>query len=217
MPDSRPPGGAVAFLFISFALYSIFTVVLGGISTPFGMMKSGLASGAVVFAYLAYRRAQSGCSWEALGFVRPVPSDVLLGVSTAAASLGSNVLCSRLQLLFPNPQEMNRLSADFTGPASLAVYFVGLAGIVFAEECIFRSYLIPALEARMRTSYAVLLTAGAFGLAHIQWAFPTFVIGLIFGWVFVRRRSIWPLVIAHFLHNVTVTLIGYFLLARDAR
>ena len=35
---------------------------------------------------------------------------------------------------------------------------------------------------------------------------PTFMLGLAFGWVYLKTRSIWPAIFAHTLHNTVVLI-----------
>jgi membrane protease YdiL (CAAX protease family) len=91
------------------------------------------------------------------------------------------------------------LAGDVSPTWLLAILF-GVVGIT--EEIIFRGYLIPRLEEIFgSTALAVIMQAIFFGLVHSYQGFlgmaTTLVLGLIFGMVFAKNRSIWPLALAH--------------------
>jgi membrane protease YdiL (CAAX protease family) len=208
-------GGFTSFLFVSLGLYLLPVVVFHSWREPYKMLAIGCTAGALNFAYLAYRRTLAGRSWADFGFVQPTFRDAGLGILIAATTLASCFVIPTFSLN-PSAAEFNKLSSAVSGPFALTVYLAGLVGAAFSEECIFRAYLIPSLETRFRPAYAVLLSSALFGLIHLQFAVRVFIGGVIFGSVFIRRRSIWPVVIGHFLHNVAGTLIAYFLLERVA-
>lgn len=79
------------------------------------------------------------------------------------------------------------------------------------------SRLIPALEERYRSLYAVLISSAVFSVLHYDGIVATFAAGLIWGSVFIRRRSLWSVVAAHAFHNLAIMLVGYSLLARSSR
>ncbi len=81
-----------------------------------------------------------------------------------------------------------------------------LATVVAAplvEEIIFRGLVLSRLRRVMPGWLAVLLSALAFGVCHgqIVWICYAFVLGLIFGTMALRSRSIWPSFVAHVLFN----------------
>ncbi len=88
---------------------------------------------------------------------------------------------------------MNALVAPFT------------AGVF--EEIIWRGYGITKLEGFTSTKKAVMIQAVAFGLWHINpiHVLFTFIIGLVYGIVFVKRRRLLALTIAH----IITDLVGF--------
>lgn len=81
--------------------------------------------------------------------------------------------------------------------------------IAVAEESVYRGYALPRIErATDSTALAVLVTSLGFGLQHamlplntVEWSLvrvlSTFVIGLVFGVIYIRWRRLLPLIIAH--------------------
>jgi len=205
--------GILSFLFIGVGLSCLRFALLPMEKNSFGMLAGGLMTGALVLAYLAYRRALSRRAWRIFGFVRPTLFDLGVGVLAGIASWACGPACAFLGLC-RSGLGSNRFPLSATGSGWIAAYGLGVVGLAFSEECIFRAYLIPAFEERFRSSYAVLLSSLIFSFFHFQDAVPTFASGLILGTIFIRRRSLWPSVMAHVLHNITITLLGYFLLER---
>jgi membrane protease YdiL (CAAX protease family) len=73
----------------------------------------------------------------------------------------------------------------------------------FFEEAIWRGYGISALERSLTTKRAIVIQALAFGLWHVNpiHVIVTFVIGLLYGYVFVMRRRLLLLTLSHIITN----------------
>lgn len=71
------------------------------------------------------------------------------------------------------------------------------------EEVIFRGLILSRLRRAMPGWLAVLVSALVFGVCHGQavWIAYAFVLGVIFGFIALRSKSIWPSLAAHFLFN----------------
>jgi len=98
-----------------------------------------------------------------------------------------------------------------------AVLFVGIT-----EEAVFRGFFLNALLKKMKTWYAVLLTALLFLLIHFPiWIYKgillsTFlsggfllvvVLSIIFSWTFIKSRNIFVPIILHMSWNLLVILL----------
>lgn len=86
----------------------------------------------------------------------------------------------------------------------------------FLEEVLVVGYLITRLQQMRWPTWAILLTSAVLrGSYHLYQGFGGFlgnaVMGLVFGWFFLRFRRIWPLVIAHSIID-TVVFVAYPLL-----
>jgi membrane protease YdiL (CAAX protease family) len=100
------------------------------------------------------------------------------------------------------------------GPSSLlplALFSLGLAP-AFAEELFFRGLLQPKLAQRWGGGPAVVLTAAAFGVFHLDLAqgAVAFVAGLLLGWVAERFRSVRPCIAAHATNNMLFVVLAAF-------
>jgi membrane protease YdiL (CAAX protease family) len=97
-----------------------------------------------------------------------------------------------------------RLTAVFT-------VTIGAASAGFVEEFIWRGYGITRLEVLTKSPWkSILISSLGFGFWHLN---PfniiyTFLVGLFFGWVYTRQRSLVPLVLGHWLTDF-VGFLGY--------
>ncbi len=71
------------------------------------------------------------------------------------------------------------------------------------EEFFFRGYALSGLRGGLGWVAAVLIVGVAFGIHHhsIFRLFITSALGVLFGVLVIRYRSLWPAVLAHLLHN----------------
>ena len=88
---------------------------------------------------------------------------------------------------------------------------MGVVGPV-AEEIFFRGFVLTGLLKRFGVRRALLLSSLLFGLFHIDPGaiVPTFALGLVLGWVYLKTGSIWPSIFAHALHNTLAVLIARY-------
>lgn len=80
----------------------------------------------------------------------------------------------------------------------------------FFEELLMRALLLQGLLQRYDEKVSIFASAGLFSAIHL--APPQMVVtlfgGLVAGWLFVKTRSLWVVVIEHFCHNFFNDLIG---------
>ena len=90
---------------------------------------------------------------------------------------------------------------ELSGGLGLAVVTIG-PGV--CEELLFRGAILSLLLKRGSVAGAVVGQAALFAALHIYGfkLLPTFSIGLMLGLYALRSRSIWPVMIAHALHNL---------------
>jgi len=91
----------------------------------------------------------------------------------------------------------------------LALFSLGLAP-AFAEEVFFRGLLQPNLAQKWGRGPAIVLTAAAFGVFHLDRAqgAVAFVAGLLLGWVAERFGSVWPCIVAHATNNMLFVVLA---------
>ncbi len=82
----------------------------------------------------------------------------------------------------------------------------------YSEELFFRSYLLTEFRLPGKEIYAVTGTSLLFALGHIYQGLPgflgTFAIGIFLASIFVRKRRLHTIAIAHGLYNFTVLIIS---------
>lgn len=109
--------------------------------------------------------------------------------------------------------ELTERMLSYTDPASIAVNIVMIVLLpAIGEELLFRGVLIPSFDKIFRNVHlAVWVGAILFSALHMQFYgfLPRFVLGLLFGYLFIYSRSIWVPVFAHFLNNGTIVLVTY--------
>lgn len=114
---------------------------------------------------------------------------MVASVSVAACGVGVS-----LWLPFRCPDEAGKGAGAVISVVLLAPWF---------EELIFRGVILRKLLAAHPAGRAILMSAVLFMLMHGNPAmFPhTLAIGLLFGWVYARTRSLWPSLLGHFALN----------------
>ncbi len=89
------------------------------------------------------------------------------------------------------------------GPAILLFYITLGVLAPLCEESLFRGFLYSNLRKRFGVGISLLVSASLFAAAHLDPGalIPLFSLGLVFGYVFERTRSLVPSMIAHGLWN----------------
>lgn len=170
------------------------------------MLVFAIACGAVA-AFALWQ--PPGSPWRPARPARVVAVYVPFAVVWAGVLVGYLALARGLGAAVPPQPALEYLAAGQTGRPGFWVVCaaIAIAGPL-AEEIVFRGYLQHALATRMRPSFAIVLTAAAFGAVHtLPYAFPVGLLGVLFGTLASRSGSLWPAVLAHMLHNaVTVAV-----------
>jgi len=91
----------------------------------------------------------------------------------------------------------------------MLVFFLALVP-AFCEELFFRGYALSGLRPTVGRFWGVLVVAVAFGMNHhsAQRIALTTALGVLFGLLVVQYRSIFPAMIAHFMHNALTIMAG---------
>ena len=97
----------------------------------------------------------------------------------------------------------------------------------FFEEMAFRGILLTVFLSRYSERKSIIFSALGFGLFHLPFLFMgqdpvwtlgqvvwAFIIGLFYGYVFVRTRSLLPSMIIHYLSNVFISLLSGYMQSR---
>ncbi len=180
---------------------------------PVVFFVATLISLGLLFAlvYVAVRR--EGQSFKSLGFDQHRWKHVLQGLTIfIALALLAKVMKVLLTALgYPPLNELSLLTPHSPGGLLMAGSMALISGIF--EETAYRGYFLTRLRnltpqgwpAKLRWGIPVFCSAVVFGLGHtwegVDAAVMTTVIGLALALLFLYTRSIWPVIIAHFLLN----------------
>lgn len=203
--------GAGGWLFpaVGIAVLTLRAVGFSGRMSSVNQIECGVLTAGLVFGYLAYRRVVENRNWAEFGFVRPSLGDGGVGLAVCALDLAIGAACFRLGLV-PSAASSNAATAAVTGTLAVWALCAQIALDAFAEECIFRAYMIPFLEERRGTAAAVVLSSLVFGAIHYTGIIPATLTGALLCAAFLRRRSIWAPLFAHAASNMIVLLAARF-------
>ena len=117
--------------------------------------------------------------------------------------------------LFTNSGPADFMRSGIVTPGSYLEYSIWIllsAVVAIVEEFAYRGYLLTRLSGMFKSrTAAVLLATLAFALGHFYQGLGgvilIFVYGLMFAGLFLYTRSVWPCIIAHFIHNVIAPFI----------
>lgn len=231
-PDALPPGWAVIVVGVWLGmqvLAGIFLgigVVLGGgdPTGPVGLaVLTVLSLGASLAGVLVLLRWRLG-SWPGVvGSRRPSTGMVVAGVAVGvvaplAIGLATDVLARLFEVPLPDTPSQAIL-ADLVDAPGATVWLTGLAVVVIApvlEELVFRRAVYASLAARLPTAAAVLLSAVAFAVVHLELLFAgafgllqtlgLVVLGAVFALLYEWADGAWPSIAAHAAFNAVSLL-----------
>ena len=158
---------------------------------------------------------RSGMSWRAVLPVRPVPTALLPGM--VMTIVGCVFLVSEIdnliQSVMPVPDAVRESFVRLVGGDTHIFFSIFVAMVVapLTEECLFRGVMLRGYLAHYRTQRAIVISALLFGAFHLNpWQFPGAVaVGAIFGWWYVRTRSLVPCLFGHAFYNgIPILLYG---------
>jgi membrane protease YdiL (CAAX protease family) len=153
--------------------------------------------------------------WRMFGIVRPrwiadiagaFAILIVAGVASRAAMLA---LPSGLSATSPVVGIPARVLPP--GVAPFLLLLLGLAASSLQQELVMRAYLIPRLERLLGSTWlALLISTALFASYHVYQGVPGTIsaaaFGLVVGLAFCVSRRLWPICVAHMLHNLLVYL-----------
>lgn len=107
--------------------------------------------------------------------------------------------------------EEGKMIADtIKGPIGI---FMGLGIAPFFEESIFRGIILRGSAEKYGEAKGVFISAALFSLFHMTFVqlFPTFVFGLIVGYVYVKTKSLLVAMMCHFFYNFIPVVAAQFI------
>jgi uncharacterized protein len=191
----------------SVAIITIIVILLAG----------NLAGAALVLIWASV----SGTRWSDLGFVRPPHGAIDLVIALVAGVL-FKILMKALVMPLLGFGAVNSTYHYLSGntAALLVTLLWVIVGGGFGEELIWRGFLFerlgsflgPRVHAKL---VIVVVTSILFAIAHywdqgLPGAVQATMTGLVFGAVYARIGTIWPLMVAHAAFDVTAVLMIFW-------
>jgi hypothetical protein len=170
---------------------------------------------------------RQGSSWLDIGLARPKSwlRTVLLGFGAAIVVIVMMLVVSNIALNLPGAEvaeaDMSRFNPlEGNLPLLLTSVLLAWTAVAFGEEMMYRAFLINQLgilfqSAKLRWVLALIFSSVIFGIVHFYQGplgiLNTFIIGLLFGVIYLRSgRNLWVTIIAHGLVNtLTFVLVFY--------
>ncbi len=141
--------------------------------------------------------------------VSNISTAVVVGASMWLFNSGVLALIESNGLFTNHFQVMNSI----LGPLSQGSIFIVIltVGIVapFAEEFLFRGVVYRTLSKNIPMSATIIIQGVLFGIYHgnfIQGSYAT-LLGIIFGYMTYKTKSIWPAIVAHMINNTGAIVI----------
>jgi membrane protease YdiL (CAAX protease family) len=96
-------------------------------------------------------------------------------------------------------------------PLWIMLFHVAVVPAV-CEELMFRGVILRSFERELPTWVAITLTGTLFGLYHLRLtqALPLILLGILITWLAWRTRSLWVVVVVHFVNNAVSVLFASF-------
>ena len=188
---------------------------------PFGLLAillilaAGFVAGPLGAALLVLLwRWLSKTPWTELGYVRPSVKSILIAIP--AGILFKLVMKALVMPLFgadPVNHAFHFLAGNKAAIPVMLFTFIFVAG--FGEETFFRGWMFERLGKLAGNIAALLIATTLFAAAHYSGQGVTGVeqaaiTGLVFGIIFLRTRSIVPLMVAHAAFDLTAYALIYW-------
>jgi uncharacterized protein len=112
-----------------------------------------------------------------------------------------------LRYFCPAPEWLYSLMADIITSGFSSILSLGVVAPL-SEEILFRGIILKGLLSRYSPTKAILISAILFSLFHLNpyQFFAAFVMGLFWGYLYFRMKSILPCILAHSISNLLVVL-----------
>ncbi|MBK6910780.1 MAG: CPBP family intramembrane metalloprotease [bacterium] len=214
-PGSVPNSGSAALLG---AVSLILVAAVGTLASSQGMFRGlFMIQGAIAALAVLWVKQGGYDPIPTFGWRLPRPR---MWIGAALAILGGWVLTVELATLqhayFPFPEEMLEDFSDlFAGLTDLpmwqAIFIIAVLPAI-VEEHLCRGVMLRGMLQGMGRWPAILIVAGIFALLHMNpyRLLPTFVLGVLLGYLAVSSGSIFPAMLGHFVNNALSYLVFRF-------
>src|SRR4051812_8717118 len=182
-------------------------VVILGASVAAGPLVAGLL-------ILLWVRL-SGTAWREIGYVRPTIASVGIAV---VLGIAFKLLLKSIVMPLLGADPVNHAYHYLAGnrAAVPGMLFAIVIGAGFGEETFFRGWMFERLgKLRVPNAAIVIISATLFGLAHysmqgLAGSEQAAIVGLVFGAVFLKTGSLFPLMCAHVAFDLTALALIYW-------
>jgi len=217
----EPAESLLLLLGIFFGLYittEIFASFVGGQETDSESAQKQIRFffifGSTLFFIIPYTYSRLR-NYDTVNLFRlnkiPVSVIILSLIAGVSLSILVDELDRIINMIVPLPEWMSELMTPLKVETTVD-WILAISGVVvaagFAEESLFRGFIQVSLEQRGDITKAVLLSSATWALIHIipYWAIQIFIIGMFFGFLSWRTKSIFPSVIMHGANNFIALL-----------
>ncbi len=164
------------------------------------IMPIGLSLAFVLGAWIYYKMRglpATAFQWKP-AFVKLIPLGFLF-------LFGTQYIIGEFMTYLPGYEAMlAAYKAMFEGLNPIAMLIAGGFIGPICEEIIFRGVILEGLTKRYNPIKAIIFSALIFGLIHMQplQVMGTFFAGLILGWIYVKTKSLWVVIVLHVINNI---------------
>lgn len=138
---------------------------------------------------------------------------IALGISAWLFNAGALSLVQEAGIFQEHFSKMESILAPLSeGNIFIALLTVGIVA-PFTEEFMFRGVIFKTLNKNISILWTIIIQALFFGIFHgnlIQGTYAT-MLGLIFGYITYKTKSLWPAIIMHMVNNTIATLSPFIL------
>lgn len=138
---------------------------------------------------------------------------IALGISAWLFNAGALSLVQEAGIFQEHFSKMESILAPLSeGNIFIALLTVGIVA-PFTEEFMFRGVIFKTLNKNISILWTIIIQALFFGIFHgnlIQGTYAT-MLGLVFGYITYKTKSLWPAIIMHMVNNTIATLSPFIL------
>lgn len=204
----------------AWVIFAIFMAASIGIGLLMGVFNeiAGIQN-LSIGNFVAYNISILFVIWFALRNRRPqvdrmfhfTPISTALYPLLVILTLSLAVFLDPITNLLPMPEFMQKVFAMLATQDIWTFMMVGITGPIL-EEVLFRGIILDGFLTRYKPGKAIFWSAFLFGLFHMNpWQFiPGFLIGLLLGYIYLKTRSLLPVILIHIVNNSFSYLIMYY-------